>query len=91
MMDIQLDSDAAALTFSSKRPLTADEVALAVLDRALVKKPLEIVLDVPWTGQGLLSKVANLAPDLGARFRNQLERTGRARQRKLREREQSNE
>ena len=91
MMDLQLDAEAAALTFSGKRPLTADEVVLAVLDRALVKRPLELVLDVPWTGQGFFSKVANTFPDLGARFRHQFVKAGRAHQRKLREREPSTE
>ena len=87
MMDIQLEAEAAALTFSGKRPLTVDEVVLAVLDRALVKKPLELVLDVPWTGQGFFSKVANTFPDLGARFRGQFVKAGRAHQRRLRDRE----
>jgi len=64
MMDAQIGHEEANFTFSGPRPLTVDEVAAAIVDRALVKKPLEIVLDVPGSGQGLAAKIGNAMPGL---------------------------
>jgi 3-oxoacyl-[acyl-carrier protein] reductase len=86
MMDAQLESEAAVWTFSGPRPLEVDEVVGVVIDRVLVRRPMEVVVDVPWTGQGLFAKVVNLVPDLGAKVAATLARRGREQQRRLRAR-----
>ena len=83
MMDIQIDRDEAAFTFSGGRALTAEEVVSAVLDQALVKKPLELVLPAPGTQQGTFAKLANVFPELGMRASARVAKLGRARQKKL--------
>jgi 3-oxoacyl-[acyl-carrier protein] reductase len=84
MMDQQIDREEAAFTFSGKRALTADEVSDAIVDRAMVKKPLELVLDVPGTGQGIVAKVGNAFPALALRMSDAVARRGRAEQSRLR-------
>jgi 3-oxoacyl-[acyl-carrier protein] reductase len=86
MMDIQIDREEAAYTFSGKRALTVDEVVNAILNRALVKKPLELVLDVPRTGQGLAAKLANALPELALRMGSRVRRAGQTEQSRLAER-----
>jgi 3-oxoacyl-[acyl-carrier protein] reductase len=84
MMDIQIDREEATFVFSGSRALTTDEVVGAIVDRAMVRKPLELVLDVPGTGQGLLAKVGNVAPGLAFRLRERVAKAGRRQQQKLR-------
>lgn len=84
MMDIQVDREEAAYTFSGGRALTADEVVDAVIDRALVKKPLELVLPAPGTQQGAFAKLANAFPELGLRVTSRVAKLGRAQQKKIR-------
>jgi 3-oxoacyl-[acyl-carrier protein] reductase len=64
MMDAQLGHEEAAFAFSGRRPLTVDEVSAAIVDRAMVKKPLELIVDVPGSAQGLAAKIGNLVPGL---------------------------
>ncbi len=89
MMDIQVDREEAAFTFSGKRALTVDEVVTAIVDRALVKKPLELVLDVPGTGQGTIAKLGNAMPGLAMRLRDRVARAGKEHQARLRKRQAS--
>lgn len=84
MMDIQIDREEATFTFSGKRALTVDEVVAAIVERALVKKPLELVLDVPGTGQGTMAKIGNAMPGLAMRLRDRIARSGREHQTRLR-------
>jgi 3-oxoacyl-[acyl-carrier protein] reductase len=84
MMDIQVDHEEAAFAFSSKRALTADEVVSAIVRRALVRKPLELVVDVPGSGQGLAAKIGNLVPWLAMRSRRRVAATGAKLQARLR-------
>ncbi len=84
MMDIQIEREEAAFTFSGKRALTVDEVTTAIVDRAMVKKPFELVLDVPRTGQGLAAKVGNVFPALAFRMSGAVARKGREEQSRLR-------
>jgi 3-oxoacyl-[acyl-carrier protein] reductase len=84
MMDAQIDREEAAFTFSGKRALSVDEVSEAIVDRAMVKKPLELVLDVPRTGQGLAAKVGNAFPALALRMSDAIARKGRTEQGRLR-------
>jgi 3-oxoacyl-[acyl-carrier protein] reductase len=83
MMDIQVDREEATYTFSGSRPLTAMEVVNAVLERALVKKPLELVLPAPRSGQGALAKIANAFPELSMLVGERIAKQGRAAQTKL--------
>lgn len=63
MLDQQKGKDQAALTFSGSRALTVDEVVDAVVNDALVKRPLEMVLP---RSRGVLAKFANAFPALAA-------------------------
>jgi 3-oxoacyl-[acyl-carrier protein] reductase len=84
MMDAQVDREEAAFTFSGSRALTVEEVTSAIVERAMVKKPLELVLDVPRSGQGLAAKVGNALPALAFWVSGQVARTGQANQARLR-------
>lgn len=83
MMDKQIDHEQAALVFSGGRALTAEEVVSAIIDRALVKKPLELVLPAPGTQQGLVAKIGNAFPELALRGRASAAKMGRKAQKKL--------
>ena len=84
MMDIQIDRDEAAHVFSGGSALSPDDVVRAVIDRALVKKPLELVLPAPRSGQGAMAKLANVFPDLGLLANSRVAKVGRMTQKKLR-------
>jgi 3-oxoacyl-[acyl-carrier protein] reductase len=83
MMDIQIDREEATFTFSGKRALSPEEVAGAIVNRAMTKKPLELVLPAPGPPQGVISKIANVFPDLGLVLGDRVRTVGRANQRKL--------
>jgi 3-oxoacyl-[acyl-carrier protein] reductase len=83
MMHIQIDREEAALTFSGRRPLSVEEVTRAILERALVERPLELVLDAGG-GQGALSKLGNLFPELYFRVGERVRRRGQVQQARLR-------
>ncbi|MCA9693949.1 MAG: SDR family oxidoreductase [Myxococcales bacterium] len=80
MVDKQLDREEAALTFSGARLLTVEDVAAAILDRALVRKPMQLSLP---RSRALLARLADLAPSLGLRARPLLMKLGRRRQQLL--------
>ena len=84
MMTAQIDRDQAAYTFSGKRALGVEEVTSAIVDRAMVKKPLELVLDVPRSGQALAAKLGNAWPALALRLNERVARAGQANQSRLR-------
>jgi 3-oxoacyl-[acyl-carrier protein] reductase len=84
MMDIQVDREEASFTFSGRRPLTVDEVTTAIVERAMVKKPLELLVDVPGSGLGFSAKVGNMFPELAMRLGRRIARTGSANQRRMR-------
>jgi 3-oxoacyl-[acyl-carrier protein] reductase len=83
MMDIQIAREEAAFTFSGRRPLEAEEVTSAIVDRALVRKPLELVVDAPGSLQGLAAKVGNAVPALAFWMGGRVARAGRAHQARL--------
>jgi len=85
MMDLQVSREEASFTFSGKRALTVDEVTSAIVDRAMTRKPLELVLDVPFSGQGLVAKIGNAIPRLAAWQGDRVRRVGRAHQERLRD------
>jgi 3-oxoacyl-[acyl-carrier protein] reductase len=84
MMDIQLDREEASFTFSGRRPLTVDEVTAAIVDRAMVRKPLELVVDVPGSPQAFMARLGNIFPGLAMRMGGHVARVGTANQRRLR-------
>jgi 3-oxoacyl-[acyl-carrier protein] reductase len=84
MMDIQIDREEASFTFAGRRPLTVDEVTKAIVDRAMVKRPLELVIDVPGSALGLSARLGNLFPELAMRLGRRVARAGVANQRRMR-------
>ena len=79
MLDLQVDYEQAALTFSGSRALSVDEVRLAV-DKALAGKPMEIVLPL---GRGLLAKMTTVAPGMATRIAGRFRVKGRQAQEKI--------
>ncbi len=77
MLDKQIDFPEAALTFSGPRALTAEEVAAAVLDRALARKQVEVI--VP-RHRGWLAKLSNLWPRLAQAILPRLSKSGAEKQ-----------
>lgn len=77
MLDKQIDFPEAALTFSGPRALTAEEVATAVLDRALARKQVEVIIP---RHRGWLAKLSNLWPRLAQALMPRLSKSGAQRQ-----------
>ena len=77
MLDLQVDYEQAALTFSGSRSLTTQQVVDAILKRALVKAPIEITLP---GSRGAVSKFASIFPGLSALMLNALKQRGRQQQ-----------
>lgn len=73
-------SPEAAMTFGARRALTVEEVERALF-RAMRSRPLEIVLDVPFTGRALAARISNFFPQLTQLAIGQIRRQGRAMQR----------
>jgi 3-oxoacyl-[acyl-carrier protein] reductase len=84
MLDVQIDREEAALTFSSARPLTPQQVVRAVIERVLPQRPIELVLPAG-PGQGAVSKLSNAFPSLGPRFISIARKMSRANQTRLQE------
>lgn len=79
MLTLQENHPEAAMTFGGRRPLTLEEVENAIY-RALERRPLEVVLDVPLTGRAVGAKLANLFPQLTALTARRIMQAGRAAQ-----------
>lgn len=79
MLTLQEDYPEAAMTFGARRALTLDEVERALL-RVLRERPLEVVLDVPFSGRAVAAKLANLFPRLTGLAIGRILRSGRATQ-----------
>ncbi|HEY0975356.1 MAG TPA: SDR family oxidoreductase [Solimonas sp.] len=78
MLDIQVDREEAALTFSGSRsPLTVEDIGRAIFDRALTKAPLEIMLP---TTRGVMAKFGSAFPSSSLGLFGFLRRIGRKRQ-----------
>jgi 3-oxoacyl-[acyl-carrier protein] reductase len=80
MLQAQERAPAAAMTFGGRRALTLEEVERALLE-IMRDRPLERVLDVPFTGRALAARIANLFPQLTQLALGQVQRSGLARQR----------
>ena len=83
MLDLQVNYDQAALTFSGNRSLTTREVVDAILDHALIKAPFEITLPA---SRGLVSKLASFFPGLSALVLDGLLKKGRQKQQQAKQR-----
>lgn len=77
MLDLQLDYEEAALTFSGSRPLTVDQIERLIFKTVLRRRPLEVVIP---RRRGWLAKLANAWPSLTVPMIRNLTRKGRARQ-----------
>ncbi|WP_077922353.1 SDR family oxidoreductase [Spirosoma sp. 209] len=81
MLTQQLGRPEAALSFSGSRVLTVQDVERAVLQKAIARRQLEIMIP---NSRGWLGKIGNLFPKLGLALTNRLIRKGLARQQQLR-------
>ena len=79
MLDLQVDYEEAALTFSGDRVLTVDDVAQAIL-RALDERPMEVLIPM---GRASLAKVVNAFPQIADRVKPLLRRKGLSAQRRV--------
>lgn len=82
MMDLQLDREEANLTFTA-RPLTPEQVVRAIVDDALVRRPLELLITSE-RSQAVLGKVSGAFPGLMARFGGRVRNEARKAREKLR-------
>lgn len=83
MLDLQLDYREAAMTFSGDKILTVEDIAEAIVHRALPRRPLELYLP---RSRALLARIADLFPAASLWLRPLLDRKGRARQAAMRDR-----
>lgn len=83
MLELQVDYPEAALTFSALRFLEVGDLERAILDRVLVRRPLEVVIP---RSRGWMAKIASAAPSWTSLLLPALARRGLARQRSLRTR-----
>ncbi|HEY0135671.1 MAG TPA: SDR family NAD(P)-dependent oxidoreductase [Nannocystis sp.] len=77
MLDLQVGYREAAMTFSGDRILTVEDIADAVVQRVLPRRPLEVHLP---RSRALLARLADLFPGTALWLRPWLEARGRARQ-----------
>jgi 3-oxoacyl-[acyl-carrier protein] reductase len=80
MLDLQVDHDAAAMTFSGPKPLTVDDIEQLIVDKVLPDRPLEVTLPL---SRGLLARLANSAPEINRRFAHVFARVGRRKQEEI--------
>lgn len=78
MLDLQVDYDEAALTFSAPRILSVEEIGRVVLGRVLEKRPLLVALP---RHRGWLARLADLLPGASRWIAPSLERKGKKAQR----------
>jgi len=79
MLDLQLDYEQAAMTFSGNaQPLSAEDITQAIL-HALVNAPIEITLPA---GRGRIAKLGSAFPGLSGSLLNWLRERGRRQQQK---------
>lgn len=81
MLDLQLDYEEAAVTFSGDRALTVEDIGRLILDKVLPERPLEVTIPL---GRGALARLANAAPEASAILAPILTKRGRERQAKMR-------
>jgi len=84
MLDLQLDYEEAAMTFSGPRPLQVEEVGELILTKVLPERPLEVTLVPARSGRALAAKLVNAFPDLAVRLGPALRSRGRKAQKRNR-------
>lgn len=77
MLDLQVDYEQAAITFSGPRALTVEDIERALLDEVLPHAPLE--LPIPFT-RGALARFATFLPGAALKLGPLFARKGRAEQ-----------
>jgi 3-oxoacyl-[acyl-carrier protein] reductase len=77
MLDMQVDYEEAALTFSGSKPLTVDDVERVIMGEVLEKRPLEVTIPL---SRGLLARAANTAPAMSRSLWPLLQKKGLAAQ-----------
>lgn len=82
MLDLQVDYPEAAFTFSGAKPLTTDEVVDAIVERALKKRPVELVLPAH---RGRLARLVGAVPEVAPYLAPLMERKGKKAQKRLRQ------
>jgi 3-oxoacyl-[acyl-carrier protein] reductase len=80
MLDLQLDYPEAALTFSTPRPLTVEALGAVLIERVLLKRPMELMMP-RW--RGWLAKATSMWPGLARGVAPYLRKKGLARQTEL--------
>lgn len=80
MLDLQLDTRAAALVFSGAKPLTVEDIRQVILHKVLPHRPVEVL--IPST-RGWLAKLANLFPSLSQTLQPFLIKRGLSQQHRL--------
>jgi 3-oxoacyl-[acyl-carrier protein] reductase len=83
MLDLQLDYEEAALTFSGPRALTVDDIARVITDTVLPRRPMEVSLPL---SRALTARLANSAPELARVLEPVLARRGRQVQERIKSR-----
>ena len=81
MLDLQIEHDAAALTFSGDRFLSVDEIETIILEKVLTKRPPEVLIP---GFRGFLSKLGAAFPGIASMLGESLTRKGRKKQEQLR-------
>lgn len=81
MLDLQVEYEEAALTFSGDAPLTTADVVRLLVEEVLPKRPLEAAIPA---GRAALARLANAAPEMSARLAPMLRKKGLARQKEKR-------
>jgi 3-oxoacyl-[acyl-carrier protein] reductase len=74
MLDLQVDYEEAALTFSGDRPLTVDEIGRLIVDVVLPRRPMEVAFPPL---RAFLARVANSAPAVAQALGPRLTSKGR--------------
>jgi 3-oxoacyl-[acyl-carrier protein] reductase len=77
MLDLQVDYEEAALTFSGDRALTVEEIGEAIVHRVLATRPMQLALP---PSRAWLARIAGDFPELAQRMRPTLVRAGRRKQ-----------
>lgn len=80
MVDLQLNYEEAALTFSGGKILTVDEVCDNIINKVIAKQPLEVTIN---PGRGLIAKIASFWPNLARFMLRQLRKKGLEKQAEL--------
>lgn len=81
MLDLQVDYEEAALTFSGSRFLTAEDIERVLVEKVLPRRPIECLVPA---GRGWTAKVASAFPRLARPIAAKLQRVGEKRRRQRR-------